>query len=145
MISFGNAASSYSGLIPLKTANKKRGELLWAIVSRKNFINLHSVAFVTVLTRNLIHAYKFRIFQKTAPKCFYKFDNPRSITNKYTLQVSRTLKTERLLNRASNITNFPPRFSVYKWASSLFTGIVPSFICTCIWKFKFLYFRNETG
>ena len=76
MISFGNAASSYSGLIPLKTANKKRGELLWAIVSRKNFINLHSVAFVTVLTRNLIHAYKFRIFQKTAPKFFYKFDNP---------------------------------------------------------------------
>ena len=76
MISFGNAASSYSGLIPLKTANKKRGELLWAIVSRKNFINLHSVAFVTVLTRNLIHAYKFRIFQKTDPKFFFKFDNP---------------------------------------------------------------------
>ena len=31
MISFGNAASSHSGLIPLKTAHKKRGELLWAI------------------------------------------------------------------------------------------------------------------
>ena len=66
MISFGNAASSHSGLIPLKTVYKKRGELLWAIASKKNFINLHSAAFVTVLARNLVHAYKFRIFQITA-------------------------------------------------------------------------------
>ena len=66
MISFGNAASSHSGLIPLKTAYKKRGKLLWAIASKKNFINLHSAAFVTVFARNLVHAYKFSIFQKTA-------------------------------------------------------------------------------
>ena len=39
MICFGNAVSSHSGLIPLKTAYKKRGELLWAITSKKNFIN----------------------------------------------------------------------------------------------------------
>ena len=62
MISFGNTASSHSGLIPLKTSHKKRGELLWAIASKKNFINLHSAAFGTVFTRNLVHAYKFRIF-----------------------------------------------------------------------------------
>ena len=61
MISFANAASSHSGLIPLKI-----GELLRAIASKKNFINLHSAAFVTVFARNLVHAYKFRIFQKTA-------------------------------------------------------------------------------
>ena len=66
MISFGNAASFCSGLIPLKTSHKKRGELLWAIVSKKNFTNLHSAAFVTVFARNLVHAYKFRIFQKPA-------------------------------------------------------------------------------
>ena len=66
MISFGNAASSYSGLIRLKTAYKKRGELLWAIASKKNFIILHSAAFVTVFARNLVHAYNIRIFQKTA-------------------------------------------------------------------------------
>ena len=65
MISFGKAASSHSSLIPLKTAYKKR-ELLWAIASKKNFINLHSEAFVTVFACNLVHAYKFRIFQKTA-------------------------------------------------------------------------------
>ena len=66
MISFGNTASSHSGLIPLKTAYKKRGELLWEIASKKNFSNLHSAAFVTVFARNLAHAYNFRIFQKTA-------------------------------------------------------------------------------
>ena len=36
-------------------------------------------------------------------------------------------KQGRPLNRASNITNFSPRFCVYKWASSLFTGIVFKF------------------
>ena len=66
MISFGNEASSHSGLTPLETASKKRGELLWAIASKKNFINLHSAAFDTVFGRNLVQAYKFRIFAKTA-------------------------------------------------------------------------------
>ena len=66
MKSFGNAASSYSSLIPLKTAYKKRGELLRAIASKRNFINLHLAAFVTAFGRNLVHAYNFRIFQKTA-------------------------------------------------------------------------------
>ena len=56
MTSFGNAASSHSGLIPLKTAYKKRGELLWAIASKKDFINLHSAAFDTVFGGNLVHA-----------------------------------------------------------------------------------------
>ena len=36
-------------------------------------------------------------------------------------------KQERPLNRASNITNFSLRFCVYKWAFSLFTGIVFKF------------------
>ena len=48
MITFGNAASSHSGLIPLKAAYKKRGEFFWATGSKKNFISLHSAAFVTV-------------------------------------------------------------------------------------------------
>ena len=56
MISFGNEASSHSGLIALKTAYKKRGELLWAIASKKSFINLHLAAFETVFGRNLVHA-----------------------------------------------------------------------------------------
>ena len=75
MTSFGNEASSHSGLVPLKTAYKKR-ELLRAIARKKNFINLHSAAFVTVFARNLVHAYKFRIFKKPVANIFYKFDNP---------------------------------------------------------------------
>ena len=66
MTSFGNAASTHSGLIPLKTAYRKRGELLWAIARKKNFINPHSAAFVTVCIRNLVHTYKSRIIPKTA-------------------------------------------------------------------------------
>ena len=75
MISFGNAASSHSGLIPLKTSYKKRGELLWAIMSKKNFINLHSDTFVTVFARSLVHAYKFCIFKKTLDTFFCKCEN----------------------------------------------------------------------
>ena len=56
MISFGNAASSHSGLIPLKTAYKKRGELLRAMASKKDFINLHSDVFDRVFGGNLVHA-----------------------------------------------------------------------------------------
>ena len=66
MISFGNAVSSHRGLIPLKTAYKKRGELLLAMASKKDFINLHSDAFDTVFGGNLVPAYKFRIFPKIA-------------------------------------------------------------------------------
>ena len=68
MISFGKAASSHSCLIPLKTAykKKKRRELLRTIASKKHFINLHSAAFVAVFACNWVHAYKFRIIQKTA-------------------------------------------------------------------------------
>ena len=77
MLSFGNTVSSHSGLIPLKTSYKKRGELLWAIAGKKNFVNLYSVAFVTVFAHNLAQTYKFRIIQKPVDKFFYKFDNPK--------------------------------------------------------------------
>ena len=88
MISFGNTASSHSGLIPMKTSYKKRGELLWAIASKKKFIKLHSAAFVTVFARNLVDDYKFRIFQKNRSINFFiNLIMPRPIVNKYTLQV----------------------------------------------------------
>ena len=77
MTSFGNAASSLSGLMPLNTAIQKRGELLWAIARKKNFINLHSAAFVTDCIRNLVHTYKFCIIPIIArpDKFSYKLDN----------------------------------------------------------------------
>ena len=64
MMSWGNAASCHSGLIPLKTSCKERGELLPAIASKKNFSNLHSAAFVTVFA----HFYTpFSDFLKKTP------------------------------------------------------------------------------
>ena len=68
MISFGNATTSHSGLIPLKTAYKNRGELLWAIASKKNFINLHSAAFVTDFVSQLEH----QIFREIPTVAFFK-------------------------------------------------------------------------
>ena len=132
MISFGNAASSHSGLIPLKTAYKKRGELLWAIASKKNFINLHSAAFVTVFARNLVHAYKFHIIQKTLDKfCLYAWQSRDQLSVNIPCKFQKKWKQGRLLNRASNMTNFPTRFCVYKWASHYSLALFSSFKCTC--------------
>ena len=67
MISFGNAAPSHSGLIPLKTtAYLKWGELLWAIASKKNFINLHSAAFVTIFARSIQKNARYIFFNNLA-------------------------------------------------------------------------------
>ena len=76
MISFGNEASSHSGLLPLKTTYEKRGELLWAIASKKNFINLHLPAFVQILDVIWSMPKNFAVFQKPLDKFFYKFGNP---------------------------------------------------------------------
>ena len=75
MISFGNAASSHSGLIPLKTAYKKKRGIALGDRKLEEFINLHSAAFVAVFARNLVHAYKFCIIQKRLDKFFYTLDN----------------------------------------------------------------------
>ena len=96
MISFRNAGSSHSGLIPLKTAYKNRGELLRAISSKKNFSNLHSGAFVTVFCTLFGPCLQFSHFSKNRSINFFiNLTIPRSIVYEYTLKVSRTLKTEK--------------------------------------------------
>ena len=70
MISLGSAASSRSGVIPLKTAYEKRGELLWAIASNKNFINIHLAAFVQILDVIWPMPKNFAFFQKPLDKFF---------------------------------------------------------------------------
>ena len=128
MISFGNAASSHRGLIPLKTVYKKRGELLWAIACKKNFINFDSAAIITVFARNLVHTYKFHIFlKKDSINFFRNVTIRRSIVNKYTVQVSRTLKTAKAFKWGLKCDQFFPQILCYKWASSLFPGIVFKF------------------
>ena len=75
MISFGNAASSHSGLIPLKTAYKRRGELLRAIVCKKNFLTCIQLFLIQVLEVICSMPKNFAFFQKPLDKFFYKFDN----------------------------------------------------------------------
>ena len=140
MISFGNAASSHSGLIPLK-ASKKRGELLWAIGSKKNFINFHSTAFVAVLARNLVHAYKFCICKTNRwINFFINLKIPRSINIPCKFQ--EHCKQGRLLNRTSNMTNFPPPpppppdFVFTSERPHYLLALFSSFICTCTFSTK---------
>ena len=70
MISFGNAALSHGGLIPLKTAYKNRGELLKAIAGKKSFINcVDSMLFHRFydLKKNFISKTSFQNISKTLP------------------------------------------------------------------------------
>ena len=68
------------------------------------------------------------IYKKTLDNFFKKLDNiPRLITIHIVSKFQGHRKQGRQLNWASNVTNFPPRFYVYEWASSLFTGIIFKF------------------
>ena len=107
MVSFGNAASSHSGLIPLKTAYKKRGELLWAIASKKDFINLHSAAFDTVFGGPCLRISHFS--KNRSINFFINSTIPRSIVKKYSLQVLRTLKTGKAFKQGLKYSQFSPQ------------------------------------
>ena len=109
MISFGNADSSHSGLIPLKTVYVKRGELLWAIARKKNFIDLHSAAFVKVLHLIWFMPTNFAFKKNRSIIFFINWTIPRSIVNKYTLQVLRTLKTRRAFKQDLKYDQFVPQ------------------------------------
>ena len=112
MISFGNAASSHRGLIPLKTGYKKRVELLWVIASMKNFINFHSAAFFySFCTQFGPRLQILHFLKKSLDKFFINLKIPRSIVNKYTLQVSRTLKTRKAFKQGLKYDQFSPQIS----------------------------------
>ena len=71
MISFGNAASSHRGLIPLK-----RGELLWAIGVRRILLTYIQLLLLQFLLVTWPTPTNFAFFKKLLDKFFYKFDNP---------------------------------------------------------------------
>ena len=57
----------------------------------------------------------FAFFQKPLDKFFYKFDNPEINRQEIFPASFKNIENKgRRLNRDSNITNFPPRFCVYK-------------------------------
>ena len=107
--SVGSAASSNRGLIPLKTAYKKRGEFLRAIASKKNFINLHSAAFFLQFLHVIQSMRKMSHFLKNRSIIFFiNLPIPRSIVYKYTLHVLRTLKIEKAFKQGLKCNKFPP-------------------------------------
>ena len=83
MISFGNEASSHSGLIPFKTAyKKKRGIATQSRVRRRQSrvrrISLTCIQLLLIQFLDVIWSMpkNFAFFQKPLDKFFYKFDNP---------------------------------------------------------------------
>jgi len=120
MISSGNTASSHSGLIPLKTAYKIEGNCSGRSRVRRILLTFIQLLLLTVFARNLVHAHKFRTIQKTARYFFlYNWQSRDQASVNVPCRFQEHWKQWRLVNWASNITNFLPRFCVYDRASVL--------------------------
>ena len=111
----------------LKLCNEKRGGLLWPIARKRNLISLRSAAFFTIFVKHVIWSTPtnftvifFFIFLKN-------LTIPRLSINVRLFLVSRTLKRRKVIKWGFRYHKFSPRFCVYKWASSLFPGIVFKF------------------
>ena len=110
MMSWGNAASSYGGLIPLKTACKKKEENC----SGRSRVTRILVTCIQLLLLQFLHVIwsmptNFAFFKKPLDNFFINFAIPRSIVYKYTLQVLRTLKTEKAFKQGLKYNQFPPQ------------------------------------
>ena len=82
---------NYAGIS--KDMGKRLPQLYFIITSKKNFIYLHSAALLQFLHVIWSMPTNFPLFKKLLNKLFTNLTIPRSMINKYTLQVSRTLKT----------------------------------------------------
>ena len=78
MISFENAASSHSGLIPLKTTYVQKKKGICSGRSRVRRILLTCIQLLLIQFLDVIWSMpkNFAFFQKLLDKFFYKFDNP---------------------------------------------------------------------
>ena len=75
MISFRNAASSHSGLIPLKTAYKKEGNCSGRSRVRRILLTCIQLLLIQVLDVIWSIATNLAFFKKPLAKFFYKFDD----------------------------------------------------------------------
>ena len=75
MVSFGNAASSHSGLIPLKTAYKRRGNCSGRSRVRRILLTCIQLLLIQFLEVIWSMPKNFTFFQKPLDKFFYKFGN----------------------------------------------------------------------
>ena len=107
--SVGSAASSNSGLIPLKTAYKKEENCSGQSRVRRILLTCIQLLFLQFLhviqsMRKISHFLKNRsiIF-------FINLTIPRSIVYKYTLHVLRPLKIEKAFKQGLKYNKFPPQ------------------------------------
>ena len=85
--------------------------------------------FFTVFARNLVHTYQF---QNRSMKFLILLTITRSIVNKYTLQVSRTLKTGKAFKKGLKYNQFPPDVVFTSERPHYYSlALFSSFICTC--------------
>ena len=96
MISFGNAASSHSGLIPLKTAYKKGENCSGRSRIRRILLTCIQLPLLQFLHVSWSMPTNFAFFKKPLDNFFFiNLTIPRFIFYKYTLQVLGTWKTEK--------------------------------------------------
>ena len=102
MISFRNAALPHCSLIPLKTVYKKEGNSSGRSRGRR--------ILLTCIQLLLLRFCKRFCFKKNRSIIFFiNWTIPRSIVNKYTLQVLRTLKTRRAFKQDLKYDQFVPQ------------------------------------
>ena len=76
MISFGNAASSYSGLIPLKTSHKKEGKCSGRSWVRRILLTCIQLLLFQFLRVIWSMSTNFAFFKKPLDNFFQKFAHP---------------------------------------------------------------------
>ena len=141
MMSFGNAASSHSGLIPLKTAYKKRGR------SRVRRILLTCIQMLLIQFLHVIWSMPtiFAFFKKPLDKFFINSTIPRSIDKKYSLPVLRTLKTGKAFKQGLKYSQFfPPDFVFTSERPHYSLALFSSFIYTCTFSKKIEFASKRT-
>ena len=110
MISFGNAASSHGGLISMKTAYRKKRRNC----SGRSRVRRILVTCIQLLLLQFLHVIWsmptiFAFLKNRSINFFINFAISRSIVYKYTLQVLRTLKTEKAFKQRLEYNQFSPQ------------------------------------
>ena len=110
MISFRNAASPHSSLIPFKTVYKKEGNSSGRSRVRRILLTCIQLLLLQVLHLIWSMPTNFAFFKKKRSINFFiNLTISRSIVNKYTLQVSRTLKTRKAFKQGLKYDQFFPQ------------------------------------
>ena len=116
MMRSGNAVPSHSGLIPFETLYEKRGGLLWPIARKRNLRSLHTAALFTIFLMLFGSRLQIsRLFKNRSINFCKSLKISRLIIDVRLLQVSRTLKTGKVIKRDFKFQKLSNRFCVYKW------------------------------